>query len=350
VSRISGLAARTVIAWLVWQRAASAGTSRVVILHESSPDGVDARVEMRLAAELRAAGFEVDERASDGADDARRAVEQATEGGPFAAVLLHRAIGGSFTDIWVADHATRKTVVRRVEAGGVGDRADRALALRVVELMRASLLEGLVLSPGDLSTPGSPPAAPASDVVAWTRAAVKETADRPLPFEIGMGIAGVSGGPQLGIAVAPELRIGWRAHSLASVAVLAAGPAFGARVTASEGSAAIRQELVIAEVAVEPWPRGPLRPYVAAGGGFYHLAAMGYAAPPYTSGGDELWSALVAAGFGARIPLTAATSLVLDARELFALPRPVMAFAGQEVAVSMRPGTAVTMTLSVGLR
>ncbi len=346
---VAGVSLRTAVACFAWHCIASASGSQVVILYEDGPDAAVDRAEMRLAAELRAAGFQVEEHASEDAGDARRAVERAAEGATFATVLLHRAPDGAFTDVWVADHVTHKTVVRRIGARGVGDPADRALALRVVELMRASLVEGLVLPPSsDDSVPPSPP--PPADVAAWTQEAVSRPAERHAAFELGLGIAGVWAGPDLGAAVAPELRIAWRPRPEWSVGLLAAGPAFGARVAASEGSATARQELALVEAAVEPWSWGPIVPYAAAGGGVYHVATTGYANPPYTNRSGDTWAALIGAGIGARLSLSSAASLVLDVRELFALPRPVIAFAGQDVAVSMRPGTLAALLLSVSLR
>jgi hypothetical protein len=319
----------------------------VVVLYEAPEGGVD-RAEMRLAAELRAAGFEVEEHATEDAAAARRVVERAADGGPFATVLLRHATDGAFTEVWVADHVTRKTVVRRFAARGVGDPADRALALRVVELMRASLVEGLVMpSSEDVAAPSRTPPA---DGAAWTREAVPRPPARRAPIDLGLGIAGAWGGPDLGLAVAPELRVAWRPSAPWSVGLLAAGPAFGARVGGIEGSATVRQELALVEAAVEPWSWGPILPYAVAGGGVYHLATTGYASAPYTSRNGDSFSALLAAGIGARVPLSSAASLVLDARALFALPRPVIAFAGQDVAVSMRPGTLTALLLSVSLR
>jgi hypothetical protein len=59
---------------------------------------------------------------------------------------------------------------------------------------------------------------------------------------------------------------------------------------------------------------------------------------------------VLGAGAGAHLALAPSASIVLDVRELFALPRPVVAFAGQQVAVSMRPGTLMALLLSVNLR
>jgi hypothetical protein len=164
-----------------------------------------------------------------------------------------------------------------------------------------------------------------------------------------LGVAGAFAGPELGLAVAPVLRVAWRASDAWSVGVLAAGPGFGARVTASEGSANLRQELALVELAFEPPTAGPFSGFVAAGSGAYHVYASGDAVAPFTSGQDDAWAALLDAGAGVRLRLAAATSIVLDAREVFALPRPVVVFASRQVGAAMHPGTLGGISLAVEL-
>jgi len=355
MSRGAGVATCVALAVIACALPARAEGSLVVIVKERGADAVVERAEVRLAAELRAAGFTVEEQTAESADDARKLVEDADARGPFATVLLRRARTGAATDVWVADHVTHKTVVRRMSARGAGDAADRGLALRVVELMRASLVEGLVLPPPeeepDAPAPAPAPQPPPADVTAWTREAVREPrAPEGGTVDVALGVAGAFAGPDVGLAVAPELRVAWRPSRTWSIAVLGALPAFGARVGASQGNATVRQELAIVEAAFEPALVDWIRPYVAAGAGGYHLDATGYASAPYTSGSADAWSALLAAGIGARLRLTGSTWLAFDVRELLALPRPVVAFAGDTVAVAMRPGTLAGMTLAVTFR
>jgi len=355
---VAGFATLASLAWLTGTSSARADGSRVVIVRDRSADAVVDRAEVRLAAELRAAGFQVEEKVVEGDDDARRVVEEPTEGGPFATVLLRRSGARAATDVWVADHVTHKTVVRRMGSRGAGDAADRALALRVVELMRASLVEGLVLPASDDEdvAPAAPtpvPAAPvalAPDVTDWTREAVHEPAPRRSPHVgLALGIAGAFAGPDVGMAVAPTLHVAWYAAPAWSVGVLAVGPGFGAHVTAAEGSANVRQELALGEVAFESAPAGVASVFVSLGAGAYHLHASGDASPPYTSERDDAWSAMLAAGAGLRVHLAGATSFVLDARELFAMPRPVVVFASERVAAAMHPGTLGALSLAVDL-
>jgi hypothetical protein len=151
------------------------------------------------------------------------------------------------------------------------------------------------------------------------------------------------------MAVGPELRVAWRPTVAWSLGLLAAGPAFGARASGSEGNAEIRQELAIVELAYELRVAAPLRAFLAAGAGAYHLVASGNASGPYTSGQGDAWAALFGVGLGASLDLAGPASLVLDAHELLAAPQPVVAFAADHVATVMSPGTLVSLSLAVEL-
>jgi hypothetical protein len=166
---------------------------------------------------------------------------------------------------------------------------------------------------------------------------------------LALGVAGAFAGPDVGVAVAPELRATWYASRAWSVGILAVGPGFGAHVTATEGTASVRQELALAEVALEPPTGSVVSGFVALGAGVYHLDASGDASAPYTSGQGDAWSALLGAGVGLRIHVTAAASVVIEARELLALPRPVVVFASERVAAAMHPGTLGAVALAVDL-
>jgi hypothetical protein len=147
----------------------------------------------------------------------------------------------------------------------------------------------------------------------------------------------------------PLRHVAWYPAASWSVGVLGVGPGFGAKVTAAEGAANVRQELGLAEVAFEPAPAGVASVFIALGAGAYHLHASGDATPPYTSGSDDAWSALLAAGAGLRVRLSGATSVVVDAREVLTLPRPVVVFASERVAAAMHPGTLGAFSLAVDL-
>jgi hypothetical protein len=111
----------------------------------------------------------------------------------------------------------------------------------------------------------------------------------------------------------------------------------------------VRQELALAEVAFEPAPTGVASVFISLGAGAYHLHASGDATPPYTSGADDAWAALLAAGAGLKVRLSGATSVILDAREVLTFPRPVVVFASERVAAAMHPGTLGALSLAVDL-
>ena len=326
---------------------ALAGGSRIVLLSEKAgEDAVIARAQRRLAAELRSAGFEVEEGGVEAQGDARRIVETPASGDPFATVFLRRAGDGTSTDVWVADHVTHKTVVRSVSVPGSGESADRALALRVVELMRASLVEAMVLPSPDV------PAPPASDVKAWTREEIRVEPSEKAAGEriaLGLGVAAAFASPEVGLAVAPALRVAWRAGRLWVLRAAAVGPAFGGRVQAHEGDAAIRQEMGLFELSFHPKTTAPIQGYAALGAGAYHIDERGNAMAPFAGVHAEAWSVLLSAGGGIRLRFSRVSSIELESRILLAMPRPVVVFGSERVAAAMHPGALTTLGVTVDL-
>ena len=324
--------------------AVAAEPSRVVLVRVRSSDAMIVRAEVRVASELRAAGFAVEERVVDSAEDAREVVEDDATGQPFATVLMRRASKGAATDIWVADHVTQKTLVRRVE-GGVGDAGTKTLALRVVELMRASLVEPIVLPPpADAPRPAPPP----RDVAIWALPPPRETT--PEHLELEAGFTALYASPSFGAAFAPSLTVGVPVADRFVARVVAIGPAFGRRVEAAEGSASVRQELALGELAFALTPRDAVwTPTFGLGVGAYHLAAQGSAAPPFVGASDDLWSALAAASVGLRVRLAPHARVDFSGRVLVAFPRPTLAFASTDVADGGRPALALSLGLEVDL-
>ncbi len=167
-ARQAALVGVLLCAMLVAPRALHARDGSTVTL--VSPPHAGALVEeavIRLTAELRAAGFSVRlvEAPADG--DGRTQVEGERgvrpgigPGESFATIALVTTDHGTVTDLWVADHVTRKTLVRRIDVGDLGaTNAASDLAVRTVELLQASLLEVSATRkqslPPELRRPGS---------------------------------------------------------------------------------------------------------------------------------------------------------------------------------------------------
>ncbi|MFI5306775.1 MAG: hypothetical protein ACHQ53_05455, partial [Polyangiales bacterium] len=120
-----------------WAQAARSG---VALVRTDSSDRLLRDAGTRLRAELHAAGFDVIE-VDRAPGDEREGVESAeSNGAAFATVALNRARSGAFADVWISDHLTGKTVVRRLEVSEASNAA-AVLAIRALELLRASLLE-----------------------------------------------------------------------------------------------------------------------------------------------------------------------------------------------------------------
>lgn len=155
------------------------GPSLVTVVRSPRPRTMFDEATMRLAAELRAAGFLV--RVIDAAPglDGRGQVEVSARSGEqergaartaeasFATIAILETARGAAADVWVADHLTQKTLVRRVEIGDAGSpTAASDLAVRSVELLRASLLE--------VKTSNGPAPPLPADLARWL--------DRPAPL------------------------------------------------------------------------------------------------------------------------------------------------------------------------
>jgi hypothetical protein len=143
-------------------------------------------------------------------------------------------------EVWIADGVTGKVVIRDMASGQDTPDREAALALRVVELLRASLLEA------------SLPAAPRGEVPLTPEI---ET-ELQVPIE---GEPSVSPPPTLRLSLAPgvlvspggfsptaslDIGVTWTPYELVGLTVFAAVPLMSASVTRSEGSVDLSVALV----------------------------------------------------------------------------------------------------------
>lgn len=133
--------------------ALAAGAPRIILI---APTGDDP-ISLRLQAELRSLRFDVPEIEVESAPDPpsrARLEDAARKSEAVAAVRIVPSKTG--VEVWIVDRITGKTVLREMvtSAGGAGSR-DATIALRVVELLRASLMELDAARPpqGEVETP-----------------------------------------------------------------------------------------------------------------------------------------------------------------------------------------------------
>lgn len=348
-------------------RAADAGP-RVVV----SADGRDAFLResaTRLAAELGAAGFTaVRLEAPAGVPvEAASLAQLGAAHDCVAAFALLRARtegrGPSETDadaveVWLWDRLTGKTTLRRLALGPAADEPallPTALAIRAVELLRASLVE---LSWTDTHTSGAAPPAPA---VARLYAPVRPP---PAPDPVAGTSLAVGGGalvsltkPALPASLVPLVRASFALPELPAPAPRALGlwvaaPGLARDVRASAGAASVRQELalVLAQWAGRRQPGRPvhLSPRLGIGAGVYHLSARGLSGGPLLPQSAEVWSFASGLAVGLALRLGSSLAVAADVTAIATWPGAALALGDTEAGRAGRPSLLGTLEVAWG--
>jgi hypothetical protein len=343
--RAPACAAALVTAALLWAAdARAAETSRVVLLRAPSADTLTEQGNTLLAAELRAAGFEVVTVARDPSRDIRRDIEAASAASsPIATFAILPAPDGAAVELWLEDRITHKLTIRRLDV----DRSREApadLAVRAVELLRGSLLEVALPPPA----PRPQPAAPPEDVTVWIASTVPER--RAPHFSTGPGVAlGMTalGSAGLGPTYAPALRLSWGNRRGLFARATVTGFGWGRTLRASEGSAVVRQDLALAEIGFAFRPEARLQPFVAAGAGARRARSEGTGVStlfPGESGTAYAAAAVLGGGIAAR--LADRVSAILDAGLIVAAPSTEILIATSPVGRVGAVGILATLTLA----
>ena len=371
MSRWAGRFVSTLLLGLSLAGAARASPSRVVVVQSANESQIVNQATMRLRAELAASGFEVITLDRAPGASPREAVEDIGLH-PVATLSIVSTEKGAAIDVWVADHLTGKTLVRRVDiASQAAPSAPKVLAIRAVELLRASLLEAAsppperVLPPipadvvqwmklpsvaPELPPPNPPPVAPllpfppplertpppADPSPRWTpspppRVALAPRAAEPSPFAVDLGAAMIYHLDDNLPSFGPELRLSYRADPSWALSLDVIGPAFTSPRQRSAGSLTPREELAVAEVAFTPLPRAPIVPLLSLGLGADHAYLAATAVTPYQAQSTDLFSFVATAGVAAQIAITARIALNFGARALFAFPGTLYRIAGEDV-------------------
>jgi hypothetical protein len=332
---------------LAHRAGAAERASRVALVRTPPGDVLLQEASTRLRAELRDAGFEVvDVESAPG--DPRSSVETAAEGDAgFATVSIDRARTEAYADVWISDHLTGKTVVRRVRVRGEKNTA-AVLAIRAIELLRASMLESAV------PPPDRPVAAP-RDVLDWVQPSIDAHAHpRPTKSDfrrgatLGASVLALHGTSGLGFAFGPALRL---AHGFGSpflgrltVAVPLAGPS----LSAPGGTASVRQEFAAVDVA---WASGtdPVAAVLAIGGGVFHLHTEGSAEPPNHSRSDDVVSLSANFSAGALVRLGPRLAFSAEATAILLHPEPVVIVAHRVVGAAGAPSVGLSLGIVLAL-
>jgi hypothetical protein len=330
------------LACCVSRSARAQGTpSQVAVVRTPEHDRLLREANTRLRAELTSAGFVV-------VNATRTPSGDAAYNGTFATIAIRRAGNGALADVWISDHVTGKTLTRRLRVGGTASAAT-VLAVRALELLRASLLElTLPSSAGE----AAPPSAPA-DVLKWVEPSAPRAERRPsrdlleaTALEVGaFALHGLRG---IGPAFGPQARLshGLSQHWFGRLSLV--GPLLGPTLSEPGGTAAVTQQFASLDLA---WatPVRPFGAFVWAGMGAFYLHTSGTAREPYRSTSDGVLSFLATAGVAGVARLGTRLALTAQLTTLALVPKPVVVIAGQAAGSAGAPSLGLSLGLVVGL-
>jgi hypothetical protein len=314
--------AASVVAFVV---PATASSGRVALVRQDDSDPTIAEALHRIRGELVADGFEVSE--VDAAPEPPPGTP--VEAGPLATIDLSVDQGTHVAELRVIDHLTNKTVIRRtlVDDSNTSHPAE-LLAVRAVELLRASLLELLVDSTH--ARPGARSDDDARAASRWAAKGLPPPRESDWSFEIGACLlADVGGIPPAFLALA---RVRRTVVAPLALRLTVAGLGTESRLDAAAGTASVSRDVGLVEVVLSPWRQAVVHPVASVGGGTLYTSVDGQPNPPYTGKQSSRWAAAGDAGVGAEARLGQRFAVALEGHALFAEPYPAVEILGVSVA------------------
>ena len=330
--------------------AASHAAPRVAIIHGGD---VEADIVQRLRAELDTLGLEVAvsrmQTATAGSDTHLAA---ACALGTDAAIRI--AFEQRQVALWVADCRVPKVVLD--ERLARDDAADDVAALRVVELVRATVIElrlpGIRAEATALEPPPKPeragPVGPARAADHERRPALPPEPPRESSLSAAVGPA-----VELSLPDRPPLPlvwigVGYRATSAVKVDAWLSASVTTALLSQPEGAADVRPVTIALQASLAPRAEA-WSPELGLGVAAQHILVQGRADPPYEARSDPITVALpfVRAALARR--LTARFGAGGHAWCGYAIPRPVVRFAGREAFEMHRPSVGVGLLVALSL-
>jgi len=360
---------------------------RVVLVVPEAPGAVATEALARVRGELGAARFEVETEVVANNVERRATVERALRKAD-ARAAFGIFFGSGVAEIWVSDSVTGRTVVQTLPLSAAApERRATVLAVKAVDLLKATLAEVWVPAPASPAAP-SPPATESrppleSRPPAESRSPAEPLAPPPPPsvavepapgpraepapvapevvrrsgntpgsqpaphrsqFEVAAGGAWI-GTPGAGVGWAPMLTLGWF------------GSRFGGRLAASGfgtsapfgdanvgGSAHATNTVGIAELVVRQALGAFFNVSAALGAGAYRFAVEGVANPGYSASSAIGYSAVAGGGVGATATL-GPVFIALDARALATVVTQIVVVDQREVGHAGRPLTWIGASL-----
>ena len=343
----AALALGCLTAWPGWAAQPGwSGSGRVVVLESAAARPGAQRCLTRIREELAAGGFEV-VIADPGPSTDPLSTAEAMTHQPDAAVAVIAVVGdpeAGSAEIWIVDRIAGPPEVRKIVSSEDPAHAPEVLAIRTIEILRASALKRLVES---TRPPGSPVPAPSGPPPPAAIASGPATGPAPhlAPLGLEAGVSMFDSVRGLGPAALPVIRIRLAFDGPEFLRVTFAGLGTRPRIETTMGSVAIGQALGLVEIGAAWRPGARLRPIVTLGAGALYLESDGSGIWPYQGVRDAQWAAVTDLGIGALLGMGGQLALALELHALVAFPRPVVRFVEAEVATLGRPTLVAALTL-----
>lgn len=326
------------IASLAGVGVASAASNLVIVLEPGVTNASAHRCLTRIREELLGGGFEVkvvDPGVKTDPLSIAEAIQHQPDSAATIALLGDPSLGPS--ELWILDRTGARPEVRQIPVPSDDEaHLPAILAIRTIELLRASALQRLVES-----NRVRPPLAPVC-LVSEIAAPVAEQNPR-VAVELGLAIVDNVGGP--GPAEIPVARLDVRLTGPLFVRLTLEGLGSRPSVQTSEGSATINQNHGLVALGAIFRRDHRLMPIVSLGAGALYVTSDGEGIYPFIGHRDSTWTALIDGGFGLAIALSKHWAVSVEVHALLAAPRPVVSFAGSDAGTIGRPAFAIAGTL-----
>jgi hypothetical protein len=293
--------------------------------------------EDRALVELGSLGLSAEEVDGQARTEQEQRLELAAVADARGAVAAFRVVrasadAGGVVDLWLVDRVTGKTTFRTI---GVLDTADpdaaSVAALRVVELLRASLLE--LQLPGQVRQEVEPP----PRIVEMMQ---EVTAPEPAPeLSVGIAVGPVLAGSPGGVGLLPALELAVRWNVLETLALAVAGSVTLVGGTVEDAGSSCTVNLGGFRLAAfwEPWTAGWFRPAFGLGAGMRFAWSNGTPAPGYVARFDWEPYADVGAEIQALFVLAQRVGIRAGFRTGVLIPELSVRFGDRTVATAGRP-------------
>jgi hypothetical protein len=331
-----------------------AAAPRVLLVYPAEAEPSVSAALVRVRGELTADGFDVLLVKAQLGTSSAAAMGEAEHDSGSATVGLFLNADGKSAELWVVDKLTDKTVVRRVNtASEPTDQLSEVLAVRAVELLRASLLEFLVVqrqpeshspAPQQASLPNR---ATIQHVSEWAARPMVGEPAIPWTVEAGLGLLLNPGqvNPTLGLIGRVRFPISQMLQPRLSFAGLGTRPL----VAGEGGTARLQQWHALGEAVLMPWPSRRITPLFTLGLGVEHVDVDGEASWPYRGYHSSAWTFVTDAGVGVALKLSSRMALVTEGHTAFTWPYPMLRFSGEDSAKIGRPTLVASLALGVAL-